>query len=254
MDNHKPAPWHAQTIEEVCKALHTSEEGLSDAEAAERLKKNGPNELRAKPPKTILQMLKAQILDPMVLILIGATAFSAILQEWTEAIVIFAIVIINAVIGIVQEKKAQSSLEALRNMSAPTARVLRQGEESIIPARELVVGDVIFLSDGDMIPADIRLLDSANLKAQEASLTGESVPSEKDADDLLPADCPLGDRSNMAYSSSMVTYGRAEGIVVATGMDTEVGNIAGMLDSQDDLDTPLKRKLNAVGKTLTIVG
>ncbi len=254
MDRHRQTPWHALKLTEVYETLHTSEEGLGDAEAAERLKKYGRNELRSKPPKTILQMLKAQIIDPMVLILIGAAAFSAILQEWTEAAVIFIIVIVNAVIGIVQEKKAQSSLEALRNMSAPTARVLRQGEESVIPASELVVGDVVMLGDGDMVPADLRLIDSANLKVQEASLTGESVPSEKEAEDILPEDCPLGDRSNMAYTSAIVTYGRATGVVVATGMDTEVGNIAGMLDNQDDTDTPLKRKLNAVGKTLTIVG
>ena len=254
MDRHKQMPWHALKLTEVYETLHTSEEGLGDAEAAERLKKYGRNELRSKPPKTILQMLKAQIVDPMVLILIGAAAFSAILQEWTEAAVIFVIVIVNAIIGIVQEKKAQSSLEALRNMSAPTARVLRQGEESVIPASDLVVGDVVMLGDGDMVPADLRLIDSANLKVQEASLTGESVPSEKEAEDILPEDCPLGDRSNMAYTSAIVTYGRATGVVVATGMDTEVGNIAGMLDNQDDTDTPLKRKLNAVGKTLTIVG
>ena len=254
MDRHRQTPWHALKLTEVYETLHTSEEGLSDAEATERLKKHGRNELRSKPPKTILQMLKAQIVDPMVLILIGAAAFSAILQEWTEAAVIFVIVIVNAVIGIVQEKKAQSSLEALRNMSAPTAKVLRQGEESVIPASDLVVGDVVMLGDGDMVPADLRLIDSANLKVQEASLTGESVPSEKEAEDILPEDCPLGDRSNMAYTSAIVTYGRATGVVVATGMDTEVGNIAGMLDNQDDTDTPLKRKLNAVGKTLTIVG
>lgn len=254
MDRHRQTPWHALKLTEVYETLHTSEEGLGDAEAAERLKKHGRNELRSKPPKTILQMLKAQIVDPMVLILIGAAVFSAVLQEWTEAAVIFTIVVINAVIGIVQEKKAQSSLEALRNMSAPTARVLRQGEESIVPASELVVGDVVLLGDGDMVPADMRLIDSANLKVQEASLTGESVPSEKDADELLPEDCVLGDRSNMVYTSAIVTYGRATGVVVATGMDTEVGNIAGMLDNQDELDTPLKRKLNAVGKTLTVVG
>lgn len=254
MDNHRQVPWHTQKLDEVYETLHTSEKGLSDAEAAERLRKNGRNELRSKPPKTILQMLKAQIVDPMVLILIGAAVFSAVLQEWTEATVIFTIVVINAVIGIVQEKKAQSSLEALRNMSAPTARVLRQGEESIVPASELVVGDVVCLSDGDMVPADMRLIDSANLKVQEASLTGESVPSEKDAEELLRSDCVLGDRSNIVYTSAIVTYGRATGVVVATGMDTEVGNIAGMLDNQDELDTPLKRKLNAVGKTLTVVG
>ena len=254
MDRHRQTPWHALKLTEVYETLYTSEEGLGDAEAAERLKKHGRNELRSKPPKTIWQMLKAQIIDPMVLILIGAAAVSAVLQEWTEAAVIFTIVIVNAIIGMMQEKKAQSSLEALRNMSAPTARVLRQGEESVIPASELVVGDIVMLGDGDMVPADLRLIDSANLKVQEASLTGESVPSEKEAEDLLPEDCALGDRSNMAYTSAIVTYGRAAGVVVATGMDTEVGNIAGMLDNQDDTDTPLKRKLNAVGKTLTIAG
>lgn len=254
MDHHKPKPWHSQTPEEVYGELQTSEDGLSDAEADERLKKHGRNELRAKPPKTLLQMLKEQLTDPMVLILIGAALCSALLKERTEAVVISTIVVLNAVIGIVQEKKAQSSLEALRNMSAPTARVLRQGDESIVPASELVPGDIVFLSDGDMVPADLRLIDSANLKVQEASLTGESLPSEKDADDILPAECPLGDRSNMAYSSAIVTYGRAVGVVVATGMETEVGHIAGMLDGQDELDTPLKRKLNAVGKTLTVIG
>ena len=254
MDNHRQMPWHSQNVEEVYDALQTSGEGLRDAEAAERLRRNGRNELRSKPPKTLFQMLKAQIMDPMVLILIGAGMFSAILQEWTEAAVIFFIVVINAVIGIVQEKKAQSSMEALRSMSAPAARVMRQGEESIVPAAELVVGDIVFLSDGDMVPADMRLIDSANLKVQEASLTGESVPSEKEAEVVLPETCALGDRSNMVYTSSIVTYGRGEGVVTATGMHTEVGNIAGMLDGQDELDTPLKQKLNAVGKTLTIVG
>ncbi len=140
MDRHRQGPWHAQGLEEIYQALNTSPEGLSDAEAARRLEQYGRNELRAKPPKTILQMLKAQILDPMVLILVGAAAFSALLREWTEAAVILTIVIVNAIIGIVQEKKAQSSLEALRGMSAPTARVLRQGEESVVPAAELVVG------------------------------------------------------------------------------------------------------------------
>ena len=254
MDRHRQGPWHAQGLEEIYQALNTSPEGLSDAEAARRLEQYGRNELRAKPPKTVLQMLKAQILDPMVLILVGAAAFSALLREWTEAAVILTIVIVNAIIGIVQEKKAQSSLEALRGMSAPTARVLRQGEESVVPAAELVVGDVVLLGDGDMVPADLRLIDSANLKVQEASLTGESVPAEKEAEDLLPEDCPLGDRSNMAYSSAIVTYGRGVGVVVAAGMDTQVGQIAGMLDGQDDTDTPLKRKLNAVGKVLTVAG
>ena len=163
MDNHKRMPWHAKQLTEVYNTLHTSEKGLSDAEAAERLRKNGRNELRSKPPKTILQMLKAQIVDPMVLILIGAAALSAVLQEWTEAAVIAIIVVVNAIIGIVQEKKAQSSLQALRDMSTPTACVLRQGEESIVPASELVTGDIVMLSDGDMVPADLRLIESVKV-------------------------------------------------------------------------------------------
>lgn len=254
MDSHERRPWHALGLDEIYRLLETSEEGLSDAAAAERLKKNGRNELRSKPPKTVMQMLKAQLTDPMVLILAGASALSALLGEWTEAAVIAAIVALNAAIGIAQEKKAQSSMEALRRMSAPRARVLRQGEESVVPAAELVAGDIVFLSDGDMVPADIRLIDSVNLKIQEASLTGESVPAEKDAEAVLPADCPLGDRTVMAYASSIVTYGRACGVVVAAGMDTEVGSIAGMIDEQDELDTPLKRKLDAAGKTLTAAG
>lgn len=254
MESHGRMPWHSKNIDEVYKSLQTSEEGLSDAEAAKRLEKNGPNELRQKPSKKIWQMLWSQITDPMVLILIGAAAFSFILKEWTEAFVILTIVVLNAVIGIVQEKKAETSIQVLRSISAPNAQVLRQGEESIIPANEIVVGDIVFLEDGSMIPADMRLIESVNLKVQEASLTGESVPSEKESDELLEENSALGDRNNMVYTTSIVTYGRGIGVVTETGMDTEVGNIAGLLENQDDFDTPLKRKLNSVGKTLTIVG
>jgi Ca2+-transporting ATPase len=254
MESHGRMPWHSKNIDEVYKSLQTSEEGLSDAEAAKRLEKNGPNELRQKPSKKIWQMLWSQITDPMVLILIGAAAFSFILKEWTEAFVILTIVVLNAVIGIVQEKKAESSIQALRSISAPNAQVLRQGEESIIPANEIVVGDIVFLEDGSMIPADMRLIESVNLKVQEASLTGESVQSEKESDEILEENSALGDRNNMVYTTSIVTYGRGIGVVTETGMDTEVGNIAGLLENQDDFDTPLKRKLNSVGKTLTIVG
>ncbi|GAA0227234.1 cation-translocating P-type ATPase [Metaclostridioides mangenotii] len=254
MESHGRMPWHSKNIDDVYKSLQTSEEGLSDAEAAKRLEKNGPNELRQKPSKKIWQMLWSQITDPMVLILIGAAAFSFILKEWTEAFVILTIVVLNAVIGIVQEKKAESSIQALRSISAPNAQVLRQGEESIIPANEIVVGDIVFLEDGSMIPADMRLIESVNLKVQEASLTGESVPSEKESDEILEENSALGDRNNMVYTTSIVTYGRGIGVVTETGMDTEVGNIAGLLENQDDFDTPLKRKLNSVGKTLTIVG
>lgn len=254
MENHRQMPWHAKPACEVLHTFATTEEGLSDAEAAKRITVYGRNELRPKPPKTLLKMLREQLTDVMVLILIGAAALSLVLQEWTEAFVILFIVAVNAIIGIVQERKAQASLEALRKMGAPTARVLRQGEESIVPAAELVPGDIVFLEDGQVVPADIRLLTSSNLKIQEASLTGESVPSEKDADEQPPENCPLGDRTNMAYTSSIISYGRGTGVVVATGMQTEVGHIARLLESQDEFDTPMKRKLAAVGKTLSIVG
>lgn len=244
---------HAQNLEQVYQTLQGSAKGLSDVQAAERLKQYGYNELKAKPPKAITAMLKEQITDPMVLILVAAAGLSFLLGETIEAAVIFTIVIVNAFIGIVQEKKAQSALEALRGISAPTARVLRDGEESVIPAKEVVPGDIVFLRDGDMVPADLRLIDSVNLQIQEASLTGESVASTKDAAAILKEECPLGDRVNMAYASGIVTYGRATGIA-ATGMHTEVGSIAALLDGQDEFDTPLKRKLNAAGKALTIAG
>ena len=254
MDSYSKKNWHAMDREEVLKELETSDAGISHEEAKIRLEKLGKNQLNSKPPKTTLQMLKEQLTDPMILILIAATILSVVLKEWTEAIVIISIVILNAVIGIFQEKKAESSLEALKNMSAPTARVVRQGEEVIIPATDLVVGDIVQLADGDMVPADLRILEESNLQAQEASLTGESVPAEKDAVVTLPEDCPLGDRENMVYSSAIITYGRGSGVVVATGMDTEVGSIAGMLANEGDMETPIKKKLNAVGKALTIVG
>lgn len=255
METHTRKPWHAQTSEEVLRELGVTEEGLGDAEAAKRLAKYGRNELKERRKRGILQMLWSQISDVMVWILFGAAALSALLGEWTEAAVILVIIVLNAVIGIVQEKKAQGALEALRNMSAPVARVLREGEESVVPASELVPGDVIYLEDGAIVPADVRLLESANLKIQEASLTGESVPSEKDADDRPAEDAPVGDRTDMAYASSIVMYGNGTGVVVGTGMDTEVGRIAGMLSEEnDDFDTPLKRKLGAVGKTLSVVG
>lgn len=254
MDEHSRSSWQAMTIEETLRVVNSREDGLSDAEADERLKKYGKNELKQKPQKKIWEMLWNQVIDPMVLILIVASILSAVLREWTEAIVIMTIVVLNAIIGIVQEKKAESSLQALKKLSSPNAIVLRQDEESIVPADELVIGDIVMIDDGSMIPADMRLIESANLKVQESSLTGESLPVEKEADDVLSESSVLGDRTNMVYTTSIVTYGRAIGVVVATGMDTEVGHIAHLLENEDDLDTPLKRKLNAVGKTLTVIG
>ena len=254
MDSQKQPPSYSQTKNELFSSLKTNMAGLNESEAKKRLRKYGPNELAEKPPKSILTMLKEQIFDPMILILLGAASFSAFLNEWVEASVIFFIVVVNSIIGIIQEKKAQSSLAALKTMSAPTATVIRNSSEKIIPARDLVVGDLVILTSGDMVPADLRLIQSANLKIAEASLTGESIASEKNANTVLSKDCPLGDRKNMAYTSSIVTYGRGCGIVTETGMDTEIGQIAGILEGNDTSDTPLKRKLNAVGKVLTIIG
>ena len=252
MDNHIQKPW-ASNQAQVLNQTKTEENGLTEDEVRIR-QQASPNELAAKPPKTILQMLKEQLIDPMILILLGASLFSAFLGEYIEAVIIASIVVLNTIIGIVQEKKAQSSLAALRDMSAPMAHILRNGKEQLVPAKELVVGDIVNLHDGDMVPADMRLLETANLKIQESSLTGESVPVEKDAQAILQNDCSLGDRTNMAFSSSIVTYGRGRGVVTAIGMNTEMGAIAGMLDDQTEIETPLKRKLARVGKVLTIIG
>lgn len=258
-DEGAPKPWHALSVEEVEAQLHTSEAGLSDAEAAARLAKYGKNDLRQKKPKSVWRMIWEQLTDVMVIILLIAAAFSLAMhfvegEGLAECIVILVVIALNATVGVVQEKKAANALEALKNMTAPTARVLREGEESVVPASELVPGDIIYLEDGAIVPADIRIIEDNNMKVQEAALTGESVPSEKDGPTVLPADAPLGDRVNMAYSSSIVMYGNATGIVVGTGMNTEVGKIANLLDEQDDFDTPIKRKLNSVGKMLSLVG
>lgn len=254
MDGDTSGPYHSKNTEEVLRQFNTTKEGLTDKEAKERLKQYGYNELTQKKQKPILIMLKEQLTDVMVLILITAALISIFLGEYTEAIVIGIIVLLDAFIGIIQEKKANDAINALKNMSSPTARVLREFEESIISTKELVPGDIVFIEDGNIVPADIRLIESSNLKIEEASLTGESVPSEKDADADVPENAVLADRTNMAYSSSTVSYGNGIGIVTSTGMNTEVGKIASMLDSENELETPLKQKLNAVGKKLSVVG
>lgn len=254
METESNSKWHSMEIEDVLKKLNTTEEGLSDKEAAKRLKEHGYNELRSKKRRTIFELIWAEITDPMILILIGASILSFVLKEWIEGFVILFIVFVNTIISIIQERKAEASIEALKSMSSPSTRVFRQGEDSLISSKEIVVGDIVILEAGGMVPADIRLIEEANLKVQEASLTGESIPVEKNAEEVLKEECALGDRVNMVYTSSLITYGRGTGVVVATGMDTEVGSIAGMLNDEDDFDTPLKRKLAAVGKTLSIVG
>lgn len=253
-DNLSSISWHSESSEHVIQILHSSEDGLSDEEARRRLAQYGKNELHKKKKKSIGKMLLEQVTDAMVLILVGAAILSMFLGEWAEATVIFTIIVVDAVIGVIQESKASNALEALKQMSAPTACVRRNGEESIIPAEKIVPGDIVLLEDGAIVPADLRLIVENRLAVQEASLTGESFPVEKDSVTVLPAEEPLGNRVNMAFASSIVMYGNAEGVVVGTGMNTEVGRIASMLENQDELDTPLKRKLDSVGKTLSLVG
>ena len=259
LESQQKQAWHTLTVEETEKALNTTEEGLSDAEAAKRLAAYGPNNLRQKKAKSVWRMIWEQLTDVMVLILIAAAIFSFIMSFFedgeglAECIVILVVVILNATVGVVQEKKAANALESLKNMTAPTARVLREGEESVVPASELVPGDIVYLEDGCIVPADIRIIQDSNMKVQEAALTGESVPVEKDAAADVPADAPIGDRVNMAYSSCSVTYGHGKGVVVATGTRTEVGKIASMIQSVPDMRTPMQVRLDKLGQTLAVV-
>ena len=249
------------SCEEVENLLDTTEEGLSDDEAAKRLEKYGKNVLKDVKSKSVWKMIAEQISDVMVIILFVAMVFSLVMyfvegEGLAEAIVILCVIVLNAAVGVIQEKKAAEALESLKKMTAPNARVLRNGEESIVPAAELVPGDIVYIEDGGIVPADIRLINDNSMSVQEASLTGESVLADKDGRAVLPEDAPLGDRVNMAYASTVVMYGNAEGIVVGTGMNTEVGKIADMLKTRDDLHehTPIKKKLNSVGKILTLIG
>ncbi|MGI6526603.1 MAG: cation-translocating P-type ATPase [Caldicoprobacterales bacterium] len=244
-------PWYEQSIEEVSANLNTNPStGLTPGEVKLRLEKYGSNELEHKEGPGVLQMLVAQLKDYMVIILLAASLVSILVNEVVDALVIIGIVIINAVLGVVQEYRAGKALEALQKMSAPNAKVIRDGKELSVPARELVPGDLAVLETGDYIPADVRLVSSINLKVEEAALTGESVPVEKDADERLNGDIGLGDQTNCGFMSTLVTYGRGSGIVTATGMDTVIGSIARMIQEDVQEDTPLQRKLAQLGKIL----
>lgn len=245
--------YYQKSAEAVCSELNVQTNGLSQAEAKKRLEQNGPNALVEKQRKTILQMFLAQLKDTMIYILFAAAAISIALDEVTDAIIILLVVLINAVIGVVQESKAEAALEALKNLTSPTAMVRRNGKIMEIPAAELVVGDIVILEAGRIIPADLRLLQSVNLKIEESALTGESVPVDKDASFLADGEVGIGDRINMAFSSTSVAYGRGEGVVVYTGMNTEIGKIATMLNESEEELTPLQKRLNDLGKVLGIV-
>ncbi|MGC9358191.1 MAG: cation-translocating P-type ATPase, partial [Anaerolineae bacterium] len=226
--------------------------GLSPAEAKRRLEEYGYNELEEKPPISFWERLWQQLTSFVVIILIVSAVISALLGDVIEAGVIMAIVALNAAIGVIQESKAEEALAALKEMAAPDANVIREDRRVTVPARELVPGDVVLLDAGSIVPADLRLIESVNLKVEEASLTGESMPVNKRAASVLDPDAPLGDRKNSAYMSTVVTYGRGKGIVVATGMATEIGHIAQMIQSFEEEQTPLQRKLDELGRMLGI--
>lgn len=229
------------------------DKGLTSEEAKKRLEKYGYNELVGKKGPTLLEMLIGQFKDFLVLILIAASIISILVGEVTDAVVILIIVVLNAALGVAQESRASKALEALKKMAAPTALVIRDGQRKEVPARELVPGDIVLLEAGDYVPADLRLIESINLKIEEASLTGESVPVEKNADTVFNEEIPLGDRKNSAFMSTIITYGRGRGIVVATGMKTEIGMIAEMLETYEEEETPLQKKLAEFGKMLGII-
>lgn len=245
---------YSESIDNILNQLETdSAQGLTAAEAEQRLREIGPNSLTEEKKESFLQKLLNQFKDFMIIILIIASVISGILGEIADAIIIIAIVIINAVLGLIQEGRAEKAIEALQKMSAPHARIVRDGQQMSIEAEELVPGDIVLLEAGDIVPADIRLIESSNLKAEEAALTGESVPVEKDATVVLESPQGIGDRENMVFSSTAITYGRARGVVVTTADHTEVGKIASRLQSIVVEMTPLQKNLNQLGKVLGII-
>lgn len=243
--------WHTLEIEETLERLRVSAEtGLTRAEVEKRRETFGLNKLKEAPPTTIWEMLWGQFKDFVVLLLIAAAVISALLGDWVESAAIMAIVALNAILGVVQQRKAEEEFAALRQLAAPEANVLRDGHRVNIPARELVPGDIVYLEAGNYIPADVRLIETVNLRVDEAALTGESVPVGKHAAKQFDPDSSIGDRENSAYMGTLVTYGRGRGVVVNTGMNTEIGRIAEMLQTVEEEETPLQRRLGQLGHTL----
>ena len=246
--------FYTQDEEQVLSTMGSSKEGLSSQEASQRLAEYGRNELDEGEKRTLFMKFLDQFKDLMIIILIAAAILTVITEGshgLTDAIIILAVVILNAAFGVYQEGQAEAAIEALKSMSSPVARVLRDGHVVEVDSKELVPGDIVLLEAGDVVPADMRLLEANSLKIEEAALTGESVPVDKDLSKELAEDAPIGDRVNMAYQNSNVTYGRGLGVVTNTGMFTEVGHIAGMLANADETDTPLKQNLHQLSKVLT---
>ena len=247
--------WHTKSIAEVTDAVGANAaQGLSEGEAQRRLQEQGPNELRDRGGPSPLRLLWTQFTNTMVLILIAAALVSGFLGKVTETAAIAAIVVLFALLGFFQEYRAEQAMAALKRMAVPIVRVRRDGEVRELPARELVAGDVVLLEAGSAVPADLRLVECANFRVQEAALTGESEPVEKITAPLQQEDAALGDRRNMAYMGTAATYGRASGVVVATGMATELGKIATLLQTVDASQTPLQTRLDRVGKQLALGG
>lgn len=244
--------WFSKSIEETLDQLQSDAgQGLSGNEAEVRLQQNGPNKLAAQKKKTVLALFFAQLKDTLIYVLFGAVVITIAMGEYIDGGIILLVIILNAVLGVIQEVKAGNAIEALRNLSAPKALVKRDGTVSEIASERIVRGDILVLEAGRFVAADVRLLETANLQIEESALTGESVPSAKDAEaDLKDADLPLGDQTNMAFMSTVVTYGRGLGVVVETGMNTEVGKIANFINEEKEEKTPLEKKLDELGRSL----
>ncbi|MEO7840701.1 MAG: HAD-IC family P-type ATPase, partial [Anaerolineales bacterium] len=249
----KQQEWHTQTAEQVLDHLQVQANGLTSEEAKRRLEHYGHNQLTEAPRPTFLQMLWEQLNNFVVILLIVASVISALLGDYVEAAAIMAIVVLNSILGIVQERRAEEALAALKKLAAPDAQVIRDGRRQSIPASELIPGDIVFLEAGNFIPADIRLLEAINLRVEEASLTGESLAVQKNAATVLDRNVPLGDRKNTAFMGTLVSYGRGRGVVTSTGMHTQLGLIATLLQNVETEETPLQRRLDQLGKSLSIV-
>ncbi|MGB8718129.1 MAG: HAD-IC family P-type ATPase, partial [Desulfobacterales bacterium] len=246
----KAISWHQLDPKEVLEKLQSSGKGLASEEAHERLERFGPNELIEKGRKSLWMMFLDQFKDFMILVLIAAAVVAGVIGEPSDTIAIAVIVLLNAVLGFVQEYRAEKAMAALKKLAAPSATVIRDGRPESITAQRLVPGDLVVLEAGNVVPADIRLTEAAQMRIDEATLTGESVPVEKDSAALRAADLSIGDRINMAYKGTLVTYGRGLGLVAATGMRTELGRIATLLQDQGEGRTPLQKRLASFGQKL----
>ena len=243
--------YYKKDVNETLKMLSSDLKGLPEKEAKERLSKNGYNELREKEKTPTWKLFVESFRDPLVIILLIAALIQIFLGEVIESSIIFAVLLLNSALGVVQTKKAEGSLESLKKLSVPNAKVLREDVKVTLPSRELVAGDIVMLEAGDYVPADGRIIESQSLKVVEGMLTGESEPVLKH-DQSISDECALGDQKNMVFSGSMVVYGRATYVVTGTGMDTEVGKIANLLDNADNKQTPLQIKLDEFGKKLGV--